>query len=169
MLSPRGCGGSPSPSVSMHVMRICYWLYLCKFTNFEFLTITWTRSSVVDILEYSIMLVSTLHTHTHIYYTISTEEENNENANEHRGWSLVVKALLVRNGHMWKHHCIFSNVSSRFAKFRKLAWRGRDSWREHCPFCPPLATALGWSKSTCIYTIYLQNLIRSSYPMNTVC
>ena len=48
MLSP-GVWGSPFPSVSMHAMRICY---LC--TNFEFLTFTWARSSVVDILEYSL-------------------------------------------------------------------------------------------------------------------
>ena len=43
---------------------------------------------------------------------------------------------------LWKHHWIFSNASSRFAKFRK--WLGgRDSWWGHCPLLrPPLATAL---------------------------
>ena len=66
-------------------------------------------------------------------------------------WSVLItrKSFACQNGLMWKHHCIFFNTSSRFAKFRKLAWGGAKGIRGGgiAPPRPPLATALILSKA----------------------
>ena len=108
--------------------------------------------------------VSTLHTLTHYIRSVRRRKTMKMLMSRWDKWSVLItrKSFACKNGFMWKHHCIFSNTSSRFAKFRKLAWGGGQKGFVVGALPPPLPPL--WLRPW----VYCMYGIRSSVLRNTV-